>query len=111
MATALQGYQPHVVVSKRLLPWFDERIYDGVMGRQLHMEHMHSAGLGFVVHPHAFLMKQPMLDKLLQPASEGALHADVSSPEAFCSTASLLLCWFLYSMVRGHGICASCLHE
>ena len=89
-----------MVVSKRLLPWFDERIHDSVVGRQLHLEHMHSAGLGFVVHPHAFLMKQPVLDKLLQPASEEALHADVSClqaiPQSHCCCVE-----FTYSTVWG----------
>ena len=97
-----------MVVSKRLLPWYDERIHDGIMGRQLHMEHMHSAGLGFVVHPHAFLMKQPVLDKLLQPASEEALHADVSYTP--WQSVPLLHCCcveFTYSMVRGHSIHAN----
>ncbi len=75
---ALQGYAPRVVVSKALVPWFDERVQDGNLGRQLHIEHMQSAGLGFVVHPNAFLVKQAVLGQLLQLPSEATQQADVS---------------------------------
>lgn len=66
-----------MVVSKRLVPWFDERIQDSQMGRQLHLEHMHASGLGFVVHPHAFIVKQPVLDGLPHQLTKQILQADV----------------------------------
>ncbi|KAL0023531.1 hypothetical protein WJX79_009175 [Trebouxia sp. C0005] len=71
-----KGYTPHVVVSKTLIPWFDERIQDSELGRQLHIELMQSAGLGFVVHPNGFLVKQAVMGQLLQPPSEAAQQAD-----------------------------------
>ncbi|KAL0022572.1 hypothetical protein WJX77_004978 [Trebouxia sp. C0004] len=71
-----KGYAPHVVVSKPLIPWFDERIHDGALGRQLHIEHMQSDGLGFVVHPSAFLVKQSLQDQLLQLPSEAVQQAE-----------------------------------
>lgn len=58
---SLQGYEPQVVLSKRVMPWFDERIHDGSLGRRLYGEHLHALGQGFVVHPTAFTMDQPFL--------------------------------------------------
>lgn len=59
---SLQGYEPQVVLSKRVMPWFDERIYDSSLGRRLYGEHLHALGQGFVVHPTAFVMIQPSLN-------------------------------------------------
>jgi len=83
LLAALQGYTPHVVVSKTLITWYDERIHDSDLGRQLHIEHMQSAGLGFVVHPNAFLVKQAVQGQLLQPPSEATQQADVSPISLF----------------------------
>ena len=74
----VQGYNPQVVVTKSLVPWFDERIQDSQLGWQLHTENMHAAGMGFIVHPEAFLVKQPLLDKLSDSYNSAAQKADVS---------------------------------
>ena len=60
----LQGYEPLVVLSKRVMPWFDERIHDSSLGSLLYGEHLHASGLGFVVHPTAFAMRQQPLGKV-----------------------------------------------
>lgn len=45
------------MVSKRHIPWFDERIQSAALGRSLQVQHMHAKGLGFVVHPGAYIMQ------------------------------------------------------
>ena len=73
----MQGYEPQVVLSKRVMPWFDERIYDSSLGRQLYREHLHALGQGFVVHPAAFIMIQPFLG----PAPRAAGNQKVEREE------------------------------
>ena len=45
------------MVSKQHIPWFDERIQSAVLGRSLQVQHMHAKGLGFVVHPLAYIVQ------------------------------------------------------
>lgn len=58
----MQGYVPSIVVSRKHTAWFDERIYSAPLGRALHLEHMHARGLGFVVHPAAYIVEQQQFD-------------------------------------------------
>lgn len=77
---SLQGYEPHVVLSKRVMPWFDERIHDGSLGRRLYGKHLHALGQGFVVHPSAFILQQPLLGNAPPAAVNVQVkQADVSS--------------------------------
>ena len=79
LCTCLQGYAPLVVVPKKAVPWFDERIHDGNLGRQMHLQHMHALGLGFVVHPDAFVVKQPAVSSTVQQDGRLLQQAVVSS--------------------------------
>ena len=74
---SLQGYEPQVVLSKRVMPWFDERIRDSSLGRRLYGEHLHALGQGFVVHPSAFILRQP----LLGTAPPAAVNAHVKQAD------------------------------
>lgn len=74
----LQGYTPYVVVSKQFIPWFDEHITSGPLGRCLHLEHMHAKGLGFVVHPSAFIVQPAGMD-ISQALSNTDQKSDVRS--------------------------------
>ena len=67
-----------MVLSKRQMPWYDERIHDGSLGRQLHVEHLHALKFGFVVHPTAFLVRQPLLEDAQPAAKLKTDQADVS---------------------------------
>ena len=76
----VQGYEPHVVLSKQLMPWFDERIHNSSLGRRLFGEHLHALGQGFVVHPSAFVLRQPLLGTAPPAAiNQKAQKADVWS--------------------------------
>ena len=51
------------------MPWFDERIYNSSLGIRLFGEHLHALGQGFVVHPSAFILRQP-LSETAPPAAD-----------------------------------------
>ena len=85
LCTCLQGYAPLVVVPKKAVPWFDERIHDGNLGRQMHLQHMHALGLGFVVHPDAFVVKQPAVSSTVQQDSGQLQQAGLDSARGFNS--------------------------
>ena len=66
----MQDYEPLVIVPKKVVPWFDERIQDAHVGQQLHLQHMHALGLGFVVHPSAFVVRQPLFSSAVYNSSQ-----------------------------------------
>ena len=62
------------------MPWFDERIHNSSLGRRLYGEHVHALGQGFMVHPSAFILHQPLLGTALTALfNQRAQQADVSS--------------------------------
>ena len=58
-ALALQGYEPYVLVTKNLVPWYDERFTGYLEDKILHIQNMVSMGFSFAVHPEAFVVHYP----------------------------------------------------
>ena len=55
----VQGYEPYVLVSKDLVPWYDERFTGYLEDKVVHIQTMVSMGFSFVVHPEAFVVHYP----------------------------------------------------
>ena len=55
----MQGYEPYVLVSKDLVPWYDERFTGYLEDKVVHIQTMVSMGFSFAVHPGAFVVHYP----------------------------------------------------
>lgn len=55
----MQGYEPYVLVSKSLVPWYDERFTGYLEDKVVHIQTMNSMGFRFAVHPEAFVVHYP----------------------------------------------------
>ena len=58
----MQGFEPYVVVSKKLVPWYDERFTGYLEDKVVHIQTMVHMGFSFAVHPSAFLVHYPHPD-------------------------------------------------
>lgn len=54
-----QGFEPYVLVHRKLVPWFDERFVGYRKNKVVHLLHLAQMGLQFVVHPRAFAVHAP----------------------------------------------------
>lgn len=54
-----EGYEPYVIVARDRVPWCDERFVGYRKNKVVHLMHLASAGLQFVVHPRAFVVHAP----------------------------------------------------
>ena len=57
-----QGFEPYVVVSKRLVPWYDERFTGYLEDKVVHIQTMVHQGFTFAVHPGVFVVHYPHPD-------------------------------------------------
>lgn len=58
----VQGFEPYVLVSKRLVPWYDERFTGYLEDKVVHIQTMVHMGFTFAVHPSAFVVHYPHPD-------------------------------------------------
>lgn len=58
----VQGFEPYVLVSKRLVPWYDERFTGYLEDKVVHIQTMVHMGFSFAVHPSAFVVHYPHPD-------------------------------------------------
>ncbi|KAL3135953.1 hypothetical protein ABBQ32_006997 [Trebouxia sp. C0010 RCD-2024] len=56
------GFEPYVLVSKRLVPWYDERFTGYLEDKVVHIQTMVHMGFTFAVHPSAFVVHYPHPD-------------------------------------------------
>ncbi|DBB15299.1 hypothetical protein WJX82_003966 [Trebouxia sp. C0006] len=56
------GFEPYVLVSKALVPWYDERFTGYLEDKVVHIQHMVHMGFSFAVHPEAFVVHYPHED-------------------------------------------------
>ncbi|KAL3131403.1 hypothetical protein ABBQ38_007716 [Trebouxia sp. C0009 RCD-2024] len=56
------GFEPYVLVSKRLVPWYDERFTGYLEDKVVHIQTMVHMGFSFAVHPSAFVVHYPHPD-------------------------------------------------
>lgn len=54
-----EGYEPYVLVSRRFVPWYDERFIGYRKNKVVHLLHVSTLGLKFVAHPNAFVVHSP----------------------------------------------------
>ena len=52
----MQGFEPYVLVSKKLVPWYDERFTGYLEDKVVHIQTMVHMGFSFAVHPTAFVV-------------------------------------------------------
>ena len=55
----MQGYEPYVVVSRKYVPWADERFAGYHKNKVIYLMHLAHQGLRFMVHPRAFVVHTP----------------------------------------------------
>lgn len=58
----MQGFEPYVLVSKKLVPWYDERFTGYLEDKVVHIQTMVHMGFSFAVHPKAFVVHYPHPD-------------------------------------------------
>ena len=58
----MQGFEPYVLVSKDLVPWYDERFTGYLEDKVVHIQHMVHMGFSFAVHPEVFVVHYPHED-------------------------------------------------
>lgn len=58
----MQGFEPYVLVSKKLVPWYDERFTGYLEDKVVHIQTMLHMGFSFAVHPNAFVVHYPHPD-------------------------------------------------
>ncbi|DBA65541.1 TPA: hypothetical protein ACH3X2_003151 [Trebouxia sp. C0005] len=56
------GFEPYVLVSKALVPWYDERFTGYLEDKVVHIQHMVHMGFSFAVHPEVFVVHYPHED-------------------------------------------------
>ena len=54
-----QGYEPYVIVSRKFVPWADERFWGYNKDKISYLLHLAHQGLRFVVAPRAFVVHSP----------------------------------------------------
>ena len=54
-----EGFEPYVLVARKFVPWTDERFVGYRKNKVVHLLHLASLGLQFVVHPRAFVVHSP----------------------------------------------------
>lgn len=54
-----QGYEPYIIISKKYVPWYDERFVGYYRNKVSHLEHAYSIGIQFTVHPGAYVIHRP----------------------------------------------------
>jgi len=54
-----EGYEPYVLVSRKFVPWYDERFVGYRKNKVVHLLHLAQTGMQFVVHPRAFTVHSP----------------------------------------------------
>ena len=52
----MQGFELYVLVSKALVPWYDERFTGYLEDKVVHIQHMVHMGFSFAVHPEVFVV-------------------------------------------------------
>lgn len=68
------------MVSRHHMPWFDECVQSAALGRSLIVEHMHAKGLGFVVHPLAYILQSAAPQEASQADFHASMRSDVRHP-------------------------------
>ena len=58
-SAAMQEYEPYVLVSKKLVPWYDERFTGYLQNKMVHVQTMVYMNFTFEVHPSAFAVHYP----------------------------------------------------
>ena len=58
----MQGFEPYVLVSKKLVPWYDEQFTGYLEDKVVHIQTMVHMGFSFAVHPSAFVVHYPHPD-------------------------------------------------
>lgn len=53
------GYEPYVLVSRSMVPLYDERFRGYGFDKVMHIWQMHVQGFHFVMHPSAFVVHRP----------------------------------------------------
>ena len=77
----VQGFEPYVLVSKKLVPWYDERFTGYLEDKVVHIQTMVNMGFSFAVHPSAFLVHYPHPDSKDQAlVKTTGLMQEVSAP-------------------------------
>lgn len=54
-----EGYEPYVIASRKAVPWYDERFKGYRKNKVVHLMHMHSLGISFVVTPRGWVVHRP----------------------------------------------------
>lgn len=54
-----EGYEPYILVARAAVPWYDERFVGYRKNKVVHLLHLASLGVQFVIHPHAFAVHAP----------------------------------------------------
>lgn len=54
-----EGFEPYVIVSRRYVPWYDERFVGYRKNKVVHLLYLSTSGIQFVVHPRAFTVHSP----------------------------------------------------
>lgn len=91
----MQGFEPYVFVSKKHIPWFDERFSGYLENKLLFSEHLHHLGFTFLVHPGAFMVHYPHEQSEAELQVKGSSLAELvgtcSTPQGAC-VAHLVAC-------------------
>lgn len=54
-----EGFEPYVIVSRKFVPWYDERFVGYRKNKVVHLLYLSTSGIQFVVHPRAFAVHSP----------------------------------------------------
>ncbi len=109
-AIRAQDFEPYVLVAKQDVPPYDERLRGYFENKAVHIRHMAARGVGFVVHPTAFVVHMPHPPSaarqwIIDPANQATRDLIQASPRAARdSCLSLSKCAMPHKCSPGHHI-------
>ena len=54
-----EGFEPYVIISRKFVPWYDERFVGYRKNKVVHLLFLSTSGIQFMVHPRAFTVHSP----------------------------------------------------
>lgn len=54
-----EGFEPYVIISRKHVPWYDERFVGYRKNKVVHLLYLSTSGIQFMVHPRAFTVHSP----------------------------------------------------
>ena len=54
-----EGFEPYVIISRKFVPWYDERFVGYRKNKVVHLLYLSTSGIQFMVHPRAFTVHSP----------------------------------------------------